>query len=77
MVNNSQLLLPLTKALKIELLEIVDRIDIVKAETEIQRLQQKYPNESPSEISHRVILEALYLNFSVRKIINLINAILP
>ncbi|NES76440.1 MULTISPECIES: EcsC family protein [Okeania] len=62
MVNNSQLLLPLTKALKIELLEIVDRIDIVKAETEIQRLQQKYPNESPSEISHRVILEkAIYV----------------
>ncbi|MGD1806977.1 EcsC family protein [Dapis sp. BLCC M126] len=62
MVNNSRLLSPLTKALKIELLEIVDRIDIVKAETEIQRLQQKYPNESPSEISHRVILEkAIYV----------------
>ncbi|MDJ0516006.1 MAG: EcsC family protein [Trichodesmium sp. MO_231.B1] len=62
MVNNSRLLSPLTKALKIELLEIVDRIDIVKAETEIQRLQQKYPNESPSEISHHVILEkAIYV----------------
>ncbi|NES08102.1 MAG: EcsC family protein [Okeania sp. SIO2F4] len=62
MVNNSRLLSPLTKALKIELLEIVDQIDIVKAETEIQRLQQKYPNESPSEISHRVILEkAIYV----------------
>lgn len=62
MVNNSPLLQPLTKALKIELLEIVDQIDIVKAETEIQRLQQKYPNESPSEISHRVILEkAIYV----------------
>jgi len=61
-VNNSRLLSPLTKALKIELLEIVDQIDIVKAETEIQRLQQKYPNESPSEISHRVILEkAIYV----------------
>ncbi|MGD1714607.1 EcsC family protein [Dapis sp. BLCC M172] len=63
MVNNSPLLQPLTKALKIDwLLEIVDRVDIVKAETEIQRLQQQYPNENPSEVSHRVILEkAIYV----------------
>ncbi|MGA9381208.1 MAG: hypothetical protein WBV73_20815, partial [Phormidium sp.] len=40
-----------------QLLNFVDRVDIVKAETQVKRLQKKYPNDKPSDIAHRIMLE--------------------
>lgn len=58
MVDSSPMLQELTKALKIDqLLNFVDRVDIVKAETQVKRLQKKYPNDKPSDIAHRIMLE--------------------
>ncbi len=43
------------------LLKILNDVDIVKAETDVRRLQQKYPNEQPSAIAHRVMIEKALL----------------
>jgi uncharacterized protein (DUF697 family) len=66
MINSSPHLQNLTKALKVDwLLKIADQVDVVQAETHIKNLQQKYPNEKPSEIAHRVMMEkALYVGGS-------------
>ncbi|MFB2837762.1 EcsC family protein [Floridanema evergladense] len=57
-VDSSPMLQELTKALKIDqLLNFVDRVDIVKAETQVKKLQKKYPNEKPSDTAHRIMLE--------------------
>jgi uncharacterized protein (DUF697 family) len=34
-----------------------DNVDLAKAEAEVKKLQQEYPNESPSEISHRIMVD--------------------
>ncbi|MFH7028876.1 MAG: hypothetical protein ACHBN1_26660 [Heteroscytonema crispum UTEX LB 1556] len=34
-----------------------DNVDLAKAEAEVKKLKQEYPNESPSEISHRIMLD--------------------
>ena len=63
LVNQSPLLKSLTNALKVDwLIHLINQVDIVKAETEVQRLRAKYPEESPRQISHRIMLEkALYV----------------
>ena len=65
-VGDSPMLQELTKALKVDwLLKLIDQVDIVKAETHVKRLQQKYPNEKPSDITHRLMLEkSLYVGGS-------------
>lgn len=39
------------------LVRIVDQVDVVKAETEVRKLQQQYPNEQPNQIAHRLMLD--------------------
>lgn len=39
------------------LVGVSDRIDLAKAEAQVKELQQKYPNEYPSEIAHRIMVE--------------------
>ncbi|MEC4884384.1 MAG: hypothetical protein SAL70_24130 [Scytonema sp. PMC 1070.18] len=34
-----------------------DNVNLEKAEAAVKKLQQKYPNESPSQISHRIMVE--------------------
>ncbi|AFZ32815.1 hypothetical protein Glo7428_4372 [Gloeocapsa sp. PCC 7428] len=34
-----------------------DNVDLEKATEEVRKLQQQYPNESPSEIAHRIMVE--------------------
>ena len=66
LVGDSPMLQELTKAFKVDwLLKLIDQVDIVKAETHVKRLQQKYPNEKPSDITHRLMLEkSLYVGGS-------------
>ena len=66
LVGDSPQLQQLTKALRVDwLVTIIDQVDIVKAETQVTRLQQQYPHEQASEIAHRLMLEkALYVGGS-------------
>jgi uncharacterized protein (DUF697 family) len=34
-----------------------DRVDLIKAQKAVKQLQQKYPDESPSQIAHRIMVE--------------------
>jgi uncharacterized protein (DUF697 family) len=63
MISSSPQLQDLTKTLKVDwLLKIADQVDIVQAEKHVKNLQQKYPNEKPGDIAHRVMQEkALYV----------------
>ena len=52
----------LTKSLQVDwLVKLIDQVDVVKAETEVRRLQQQYPNEQPSEIAHRLMVDKALL----------------
>jgi uncharacterized protein (DUF697 family) len=66
MITNSPQLQEITKALKVDwLMTVIERIDIVKAETHVKNLQRKYPNEKPRDIAHRIMMEkALYVGSS-------------
>ncbi|MGP1384796.1 MAG: hypothetical protein ACTS2F_14620 [Thainema sp.] len=66
LIQNSVQLQSLTKAVNLDwLLPILDRVDVVKAETAVKRLQTKYPKESPREIAHRIMMEkVLYVGGS-------------
>lgn len=66
MITNSSQLQELTQALKVDwLLAIVDKVDVIQAEAQVKKLQQKYPHEQPGEIAHRVITEkAFYVGAS-------------
>ncbi len=58
LVGDSPQLQQLTKAVQVDwLFKIIDQVDIVKAETHVRRLQQKYPHEQPTEIAHRLMAE--------------------
>jgi uncharacterized protein (DUF697 family) len=61
-VTNSSQLKELTKTLKVDwLIQVIDKVDVVKAETQVRELQAKYPNEKPAEIAHRIIVtKAMY-----------------
>ncbi|HAX77498.1 MAG TPA: hypothetical protein DCY88_17105 [Cyanobacteria bacterium UBA11372] len=39
------------------LVGVSDRVDLAKAEAQVKELQQQYPNEYPSEIAHRIIVQ--------------------
>jgi uncharacterized protein (DUF697 family) len=39
------------------LIGTTDAVDLEKAEAAVNKLKQKYPNESPSEIAHRIMVE--------------------
>lgn len=39
------------------LLGAVDSVNLEKAETAVKKLQQEHPNESPSQIAHRIMVE--------------------
>jgi len=39
------------------LIDLIDKIDVVKAEAAVRKLQQQYPNEKPPEIAHHLMLE--------------------
>lgn len=57
-VSDNPLILRLTKALKLNwLVESSDQVDIVKATEVVRKLQQQYPEESPSQIAHRLMVE--------------------
>lgn len=57
-ISDSPLIRKLTETLRLDwLVGVSDQVDLQKAETAVKKLQQKYPNESPSEIAHRVMLE--------------------
>jgi uncharacterized protein (DUF697 family) len=44
-------------ALKLDwLVGMTDRVELSKAQEEVKQLQQKYPNESPSQIAHRIMV---------------------
>lgn len=38
------------------LLGVAGQVDVEKAKTQVQTVQQQYPNESPSQIAHRLIV---------------------
>ena len=58
LVGDSPQLQQLTKTLQVDwLFKIIDQVDIVKAETHVRRLQQKYPHEQASDIAHRLMVE--------------------
>ncbi|MEB3282696.1 MAG: hypothetical protein VKK42_27640 [Lyngbya sp.] len=60
-VSENQMVQSLTKTLQIEwLLEPIDKIDIVKAEIDVQQIKAKFPNEKPNEISHRIMLKKAF-----------------
>ncbi len=56
LIANNPLFQQVKNALPQDWLVVLDKVDLVKAETEVRRLQQQYPNEQPSEIAHRVIV---------------------
>lgn len=39
------------------LVDLLDRVDVDKAQEAVKQLQQKYPNESPSQIAHHLMVE--------------------
>lgn len=54
-----------TETFKNFLIEIVDQVDLVKAETEVNRLKEQYPDDKPAEIAHRLMLQkAVYVGGS-------------
>jgi uncharacterized protein (DUF697 family)/predicted nucleic acid-binding protein len=66
LTSHSELLKSITSKLNLDwLLDIIDAVDVVKAETHVKQLKKKYPLESPSQIVDRLISEkALYVGFS-------------
>jgi uncharacterized protein (DUF697 family) len=61
-VGDSPLIRKLTKAMKLDwLVGVSDQVDLSKAEAAVRKLQQAHPNESPSQIAHRIMVEkAIY-----------------
>lgn len=41
--------------------KVVDQVDLIKVQESVRRLKQKYPNETPRQIAHRIMVEkAMY-----------------
>ncbi|MEA5603793.1 hypothetical protein [Nostoc sp. UHCC 0252] len=58
MFGNNPQFQQITKALQVDwLISLIDQVDVVKAETEVRKLQQQYPKEQASEIAHRLMLD--------------------
>jgi HJR/Mrr/RecB family endonuclease/uncharacterized protein (DUF697 family) len=61
-ISQSPVLKKLTQNLKVNgWIAAIEAIDIVSAEAEVRKLQQKYPNEKPKEIAHRLIVNKALL----------------
>jgi uncharacterized protein (DUF697 family) len=61
-VGNNPQFQQVTQFLQVDwLVRLIDQVDLVKAETLVRRLQQQYPNEQPSEIAHRLIVDKALL----------------
>ena len=57
-VGDNTFLRHVTKALPTNwLLGIINQVDVVKAEADVEKLQQKYPDEKPNQIAHRLMME--------------------
>lgn len=57
-VGNNWLVRRLTRFLNLDwLIGATDSINLAEAEAAVRKLQQEYPNESPSEIAHRIMVE--------------------
>lgn len=57
-VSNFPLVRRFAGVLKLDwLVGVSDQVDLTKATTEVKQLQQKYPNESPSQIAHRIMVQ--------------------
>lgn len=55
------------------LLNLIGQVDVEKAESLVRKLQQEYPDESPNEIAHRIMVEkSLYAGG-----IGLVSSIVP
>jgi uncharacterized protein (DUF697 family) len=51
-----------TQCLQVDwLVRLIDQVDLVNAETQVRRLQQQYPNEQPSDIAHRLMVDKALL----------------
>ncbi|MGB3694621.1 MAG: hypothetical protein WA865_16950 [Spirulinaceae cyanobacterium] len=57
LVSSNALFAKLTKTLPVDWLIIIDRVDVNKAEAEVKKLLKKYPQDSPREIAHRLMVE--------------------
>ena len=57
-VGNLPLVRRVSGVLKLDwLVGIGDRVNLDQAEAEVKQLQQDYPNEYPSEIAHRIMVQ--------------------
>lgn len=57
-VGSNWLVRRLTRFLNLDwLLGATDSVDVAKAQSVVQKLKQKYPNESPSQLAHHIMVE--------------------
>lgn len=57
-VGNNPILQTAIKSLNQDWLNpLIDKVDVVKAEAAVKKLQQEHPNEKPPEIAHHLMLE--------------------
>lgn len=57
-VGNNWLVRRLTRFLNLDwLMGATDSVDLAQAEAAVKKLQQEHPNESPSQIAHRIMVE--------------------
>jgi len=61
-ISDNPLIRKLTGAMKLDwLVGLSDEVDLSKAEAAVRKLQQEYPDESSSQIAHRIMVEkAIY-----------------
>lgn len=74
MVGDNPVLKKVLKVFRADwLLSLAGSVDIASAEAAVRKLQQEYPQESPSEIAHRIMVEkAVYAGG-----IGLVSSVLP
>lgn len=57
-VSDNWLVRRVTRVLNLDwLLGAIDRVDLEKATKAVRKLQQEHPNESPSQIAHRIMVD--------------------
>lgn len=61
-INKNPITRQISKALPFNWLFIVDSVDLVKAASQVEKLQQEYPSETPSEIAHRLMVNKATLS---------------
>ncbi len=58
LVTNNPVLRRVIGFLKLDwILNAADHVDVVKAAARVRKLQQEHPNETPSQIAHRIMVE--------------------